>query len=106
MFGKKTLLAAAALAALSAAGAGSASAAPYDHRDHRGYDRHPGATMHRHYVDRVRIERALRVNHYRMFGDPFFARGHYVVRTHDRFGHVVLVRVDPYSGAFLGEFRM
>jgi hypothetical protein len=26
-----------------------------------------------------------------------------VVRTYDRFGHVVFVQVDPYSGAFIRE---
>ena len=29
--------------------------------------------------------------------------GRYVVRTHDRFGRVVFVQVDPYSGAILRE---
>ena len=107
MFGKKTLLAAAALAVLSAAGVGSAAAQPYDHRmDHRGFDRHPGMAMQHRYVDRIRLERALRFHHYRVIGDPYFVRGHYVVRTHDRFGHVVLVRIDPYSGAYLGVFRL
>jgi hypothetical protein len=119
MYSKKTLVAAAALVVLAAAGIGSATAEPWnhdaDHRidqrmdnrglDHRGFDRHPGA-MHRHYVDRFRVESALRFHHYRLIGDPFFVRGHYVVRTHDRFGRIVVVEVDPFSGAYLGLFRI
>ena len=39
-------------------------------------------------------------------GDPYFVRGHYVVRTVNRFGRTVFVEVNPYTGAFLGEFRI
>ena len=28
------------------------------------------------------------------------------LRTHDRFGRLVFVQIDPYSGAFLGEIRL
>ncbi len=45
----------------------------------------------------------LRVHNYRVIGDPYFVHGRYVVRTHDRFGRIVFVQVDPYSGAFLRE---
>ncbi len=117
LFGKKSLLAATALAVLTIAGAGAASAQPYDHRadrmDHRAerridnrLDRRMDHVEHRRMVDRIRIENALRFHHYRVIGDPYFVHGHYVVRTHDRFGRVVLVRIDPYSGAFLGTFRL
>ena len=37
---------------------------------------------------------------------PIFVHGHYVVRSFNRFGHVVFVEVDPYTGAFIGEFRV
>ena len=97
MYSKKTLVAAAALAVLSAAGIGSASAAPWMH--------HP-VMAHRHYADRIRIDEALRFHHYRTLGAPYFLHGHYLVRTHDRFGRLVVVEVDPYTGAFLGEFRI
>ncbi len=100
MYSKKTLVAAAALAVLSAAGIGSASAAPWNHN-------HPGPVMqHRHFVERARIDEALRFRHFRMVGTPYFLHGHYVVRTHDRFGRLVVVEIDPSTGAFLGEFRI
>jgi hypothetical protein len=95
MYSKKTLVAAAALAVLAASGLDAASAAPWHHR-----------AVHRHYVERARIAHALRLHHYRVVGDPYFLRGHYVVRTHNRFGHPAIVRIDPYTGAFLGEFRL
>jgi hypothetical protein len=109
MNGKKTLVAAAALAVLAAGGIGSATAEPWNHGpdrfDHRGFDHRP-VIMHRHYVDRFRIESALRFHNYRLIGEPFFVRGHYVVRTHDRFGRIVMVEVDPFTGAYLGMFRI
>ena len=107
MFSTKKLLAAASLAVISAAGIGAASAAPWDHgrydgwRD-RAFERHD-RFEHRAYVDRIRVLNNLRFHHYRMIGDPMFIHGRYVVRTHDRFGRVVFVQVDPYSGALLRE---
>lgn len=117
MFNTKTLLAAASLAVLTAAGLGSASAAPrdvrHDRQDVRQDIRHDRQALrqdrrdtrfeHRGFVDRLRIADALRFHRYRMIGDPYFVHGRYVVRTHDRFGRVVFVQVDPYSGAFLRE---
>ncbi len=98
MYSNKTLLAAASLAVLSAAGIGAADAAPWAHHDR--------AVMHRSTVERERIADTLRLRHYRMVGDPYFVRGHYVVRSHDRFGRMVFVQIDPYSGAYLGEIRL
>ena len=37
---------------------------------------------------------------------PIFVHGHYVVKSFNRFGRVVFVEVDPYTGAFMGEFRV
>lgn len=126
MFNTKTALAAAALAAITAAGTITAGADPYDrhlnrveHRlerrdariDHRidridrHIDRHEMA-MHRRHVDRMVVKRMLTANHYRMIGEPYFLGGRYVVRTYDRFGHVVLVRIDPWTGAFMGVVRL
>lgn len=105
MYSRETLLAAAAIAVLSAAGIGSASAAPWHDYGHDHGHRGPIVT-HRHYVERGHIERILAPRHYRVIGAPYFWHGSYVVRTHNRFGHVVLVRIDPYSGAFLGEVRL
>jgi hypothetical protein len=107
MYSTKILLAAAALALTGLAG--SANAAPWDHRfddrfDHRGpVVRHE---IHRPYVERVRIYDTLRFRHYRGIGDPTFVRGHYVVRTINPFGRTVFVEVNPYTGAFVGEFRI
>ena len=39
-------------------------------------------------------------------GDPYFYRGHYVVRSYNRFGHVVFVEINPYTGGFIGEIRL
>lgn len=116
MFSTKTILAAASLAVLSAAGLGSASAAPWDHdRDHNRVERHDNfrhdGNRHdrferRAFVDRVRIAETLRLHRYRVIGDPYFVHGRYVVRTHDRFGRIVFVQVDPYNGAFIREVRL
>jgi hypothetical protein len=103
----KTILAAASLAVLSAAGIGSATAQSWDRYGdhHRGWVRHE-RFEHRAYVDRMRLDRALRFHSYRMIGDPYFVHGRYVVRTHDRFGRIIFVQVDPYSGAFIREVRL
>ena len=106
MFSTKILLAAAALAVSGLAS--SANAAPWDHHsrdrfDHRPVVRHE---IHRPYVERVRIYDTLRFRHYRGVGDPYFVRGHYVVRTINRVGRTVFVEVNPYTGAFVGEFRI
>jgi hypothetical protein len=121
MYSSKTLLAAAALAVLSAAGIGAASAAPWEvHHDrqevrHDRQDlrhdrrelRHDVRFDHRHaFVNSVRLRETLGFNHYRVIGDPYFVHDRYVVRTHDRFGHLVFVQVDPYSGAFVREVRL
>ena len=101
MFARKTLLIAAALGALTAAGIGAAEAAPL----HRG----PVAVrvaMHRPYVARARVFDTLRLHHYVGLGDPYFFHGRYVVRSHDRFGRVVMVEVDPFTGRFIGVVRI
>jgi hypothetical protein len=100
MFSTKTILAAASLAV--AAGIGSASAAPWDRHDWRGHERFE----HRAFVDRVRLADVLRFHRYRMIGEPYFIHDRYVVRTHDRFGRIIVVQVDPYSGAFIREVRL
>jgi len=100
MFSTKTILAAASLAV--AAGIGSASAAPWDRHDWRGHER----SEHRAFVDRVRLAEVLRFHRYRMIGEPYFIHDRYVVRTHDRFGRIIVVQVDPYSGAFIREVRL
>jgi hypothetical protein len=109
MYSTKILLAAASLAVVTAAGMAGASAAPWDVRHDRMELRHDRADLHRDlrghrgYVERMRIVDNLRFHNYRVIGDPYFVHGRYVVRTHDRFGRIVFVQVDPYSGAFLRE---
>jgi hypothetical protein len=126
MFNTKTALAAVALAVVTAAGTFCASADTYgrhlnrvenrlerrdariEHRldrvDHRiaRHDR----MVHRRHVDHMRVRSILTANHYRMIGTPYFMGSRYVVRTYDRFGHVMLVRIDPWTGAFMGVIRM
>lgn len=106
MYSIKTLLAAATMTIAMAAGA--AQAAPWDHRDHRPLARHElmRQDFRRPVIVRERVFDTLRFHHYRGVGNPYFVRGHYVVRSFDRFGRTVFVEVDPYSGAFLGEIRI
>ena len=109
MYSKKTLIAAAALAVLSAAG--SASAAPWEHRDpdRPGFDHRPGAMMHRHYVERTRIADTLRTSIATVWRDRrsvFRARSLCGAQPQPLRPHRVFVEVDPYSGAFIGEFRI
>ena len=103
MFNTKTLLAAASLAVLTATGLGSASAAPWDrgHRGDRHFNDHSRYDRHHGYVNRMQIHRTLRHQRFSVISEPFFWRGRYVVRTHDRFGRMALVQIDPYSGRFI-----
>ena len=112
MTNTKILLVAASLAVTLASGA--ASAAPWDHprapvarheldrRDIRPDERHDV----RRIVERDRIFATLRTHHYRGLGEPSFVHGHYVVKVAGRFGRPHFVEVDPYTGAFVGEFRL
>jgi hypothetical protein len=115
---RKFLLTAAAAAVLT--GAGMALAAPYDHHgpghhdfDHHDFDHHGGwhdpywwSGYHHGYIGRDRVFFGLRSHHYtRFIGDPYWYRGHYVVRTYDRWGNLVFVEVNPYTGNFIGEIR-
>ena len=106
MLNSKILLTAAALAVTSLTG--SANAAPWDHRPvvRHEFDRGFHRDFHRPIVERVRIYDTLRFHHYRSVGAPYFVGHHYVVRTVNRFGRPVLVEVNPYTGAFIGEFRI
>jgi hypothetical protein len=104
MYNIKTLLAAASLAVAMAAGASSANAAPWDRHMARPVDRH--MTMHRELVRHDRVVETLRAHHLRFVADPIFIRGHYVVKTFNRLGRTVFVEIDPYSGAFIGQFRV
>ncbi len=113
MNAKKTLLAIAALAALTATGLGAASAQPRhnDRRDvrverHVVIERPAYRPAMRAHVNRAQVYRTLRNHRFVGIGNPYFLRGQYVVRSHDRFGRVVLVRIDPRSGRFIGTVRL
>jgi len=97
MYNIKTLVAAASIAVATAAGVSGAAAAPWDHDPVIRHDRPP--------VMRERVFDTLRFHHYRGIGAPLFIHGHYVVRSYDPLGHIVFVEVNPYTGAFIGEFR-
>ena len=120
---KQLLLTAVAAAVLSTTGAGMAMAAPHDRGGHsdsdrgdrhdgdrrdgdRGHDRYWRSEYRHGYVDRDRVFFGLRQHHYsRFIGDPFWFNDRYVVRTYDRFGHIVMVEVDPYTGDVIGVLR-
>jgi len=70
--------------------------------DHRMDNR---MTMHRPYVMHDRVIQVLRAHHYRFMADPIFIRGHYVVKSFNWRGRPVFVEINPYTGAFIGEFR-
>jgi hypothetical protein len=125
---KKTLLTAAAAATLLVSGATAASADYRDRdRDYRGdnswaerhdcdgyrdnrhfdrkhCDRYGNRNGYRRYVDHYRVYDIVRAHHYRYIGEPYFYRGIYVIRAYDPYGRVVLVRIDPYSGAWGGIY--
>jgi hypothetical protein len=63
----------------------------------------PGRDMRQPVVERDRVFATLGSHHYRGLSDPYFFRGHYVVRSIDPFGRVVLVEINPENGAFIGE---
>ncbi len=74
------------------------------HRDHDRYWR--SEYRNRRFVGRDHIFMELRRRHYTRFvGDPYWFQGRYVVRAYDRFGRVVFVEVNPYTGAFIGVIR-
>jgi Ni/Co efflux regulator RcnB len=131
---KKILMAAAATAVLSVAGVSAASAQSdysgdsprydrgyHDHdrdnnrdnnsdRDngwHRGWDRHSGwRHEHRRFADRDTIFRSLRDHRIHYVGEPYFVRGHYVVRSYDHFGRVSFIEINPYTGDVIGVIRL
>ncbi len=116
----KMLFAAASLMALSAMDVGTSNAAPIHHemgRHEMGRHETEGRAIARHeivrrdfgrhdfgrpVVMRERVFDTLRFHRFRGLSDPYFLNGRYVVRSFDRFGRVVLVEVDPYTGAFIG----
>ena len=124
---KKILTAAAAAAVLSLTGMTTASAASYGgygsvdrhdlYSDARGFDDRDGDRSwnrdhrhfgweHRRFADRRLVFATLRFHHIRHYGEPYFVRGHYVVRSYDRFGRIALVEINPYTGRLIGFIRL
>jgi hypothetical protein len=120
MLNKKTLLA--AVAVLTLVGANGTMAAD---RDRDGRPDRSWAEQHdrdgfrdanhnrywkpgfRNYIARDRVFLNLRHRGYvRFVGDPYFYSGRYVVKSYNRFGKVVFVEVNPYTGGFIGEIRL
>jgi len=71
------------------------------HQDHDRYW-HP-QYRDRNFIDADTIFRMLRKRHYSQFeGAPFWYHGHYIVRSYDRRGNVVMIEVNPYTGMYVG----
>jgi hypothetical protein len=100
----KTILQAAVAAVTFTIGAVSAAdAMPY--HSYRG----PAPITHhalRPFVDHRLVYGAMRARHLRYFGNPHFVRGHYVIRSADRFGRSTFVEINPYTGAVIGFIRL
>jgi hypothetical protein len=99
----KTILKAAVAAVTFTIGAVSAADAMPYHPHHMG-------PVERHEIRRVVDHRivfdTMRARHMRAFGNPYFVRGHYVVRSYDRFGRNAFVEINPYTGAVIGFIRL
>jgi hypothetical protein len=52
---------------------------------------------------REHVSAALQLHHYRLLSDPYFVRGHYVARSINPSGRVVLVEINSRDGALIGE---
>ena len=113
MLNKKTLLA--AVAVLTLVGANGAMAADRNRDGIRDNTRLERQVMHdrywkpgfRAYIGHDRVFFNLRHRGYvRFVGNPYFYRGRYVVRSYNRFGRVVFVEINPYTGGFIGEIRL
>jgi hypothetical protein len=69
---------------------------------HDRYWRHD----YRGFAGRDTFHRSLRAHHYnRWAGEPYWFQGRYVIRTYDRYGRVVFVELNPYTGGFIGVIR-
>ncbi len=115
---KNTLMAAIAASVIGLTGVSGAIAADRDHdgrpdrswaehHDHDGFHDRYWRPGFRNYIARDRVFLELRNHHYTRFvGNPYFYHGRYVVRSYNRFGRVVFVEVNPYTGGFVGEVRL
>lgn len=73
---------------------------------HRDHDRYWQPNFRGGFVARDRLFMVLRQHKFNRFdGDPYWFRGHFVVRTFDRWGRPVMVELNPYTGDFIGIIR-
>ena len=57
----------------------------------------------RKFVDQESVFRTLKKHRYNQFeGAPFWFHGRFMVKTFDRRGNVVMIEVNPYTGAYIG----
>jgi hypothetical protein len=99
---KKFLTAAAAVTVLSLTGLSAAQAMPF----HGDFGRVRVERVERRVVEHRVVFETLRLHNIRYVGNPYFVRGHYVVRSFDRFGRIAFVEVNPYTGAVIGVIRL
>lgn len=59
--------------------------------------------IRRPYIVRERVYEILRAKHYRYIGVPYFYGGKYLIRSYDARGRIVIVTIDPFTGAWLSE---
>ena len=71
---------------------------------HQDRDRYWRSQYHdRTFVDQERVFRTLKKRHYNQFeGQPFWFHGRFLVKSFDRRGNVVMIEVNPYTGAYIG----
>jgi hypothetical protein len=104
---KKFLTAAAAVTVLSLTGLSTAEAMPFHGGfGHDNFGRVRVERIERRVVEHRVVFETLRFHHIRYVGNPYFVRGHYVVRSFDRFGRIAFVEVNPYTGAVIGVIRL
>ncbi len=103
---KKILTAAAAATVLSLGALSTADAAPFHGGFGFGHDRGRVERIDRRIVEHRVVFEQLRGRHIRFTGNPYFVRGHYVVRSFDRFNRVTFVEVNPYTGQVIGFIRL
>jgi hypothetical protein len=73
---------------------------------HRDHDRYWRPNFRGGFVPRDRLFFVLRQHSFNRFdGDPYWFRGHFVVRTFDRWGRPIMVELNPYTGEFIGVIR-
>jgi hypothetical protein len=73
---------------------------------HRDHDRYWRPDFRGGFAPQDRLFFVLRQHHYNRFdGDPYWFRGHFVIKTFDRFGRPTLVELNPYTGEFIGVIR-